>query len=212
MVIIMDKKIIAIIGIIIVVAVIAALFLNFSVSKEDTRLKMISKSSINENSSIKIKLTDLNGTPIDNQTVKLKIINKKGKIDEYSVKTDEKGNAKLKLNKIKPGKYKVNFTYEGNDKYNSCNLSEKIKIEEKVKIEESTDSVEQSNYEESSSISSSSSESDGYWETSIDAPFEYHTEYDSSGGFRQYDRAGNLVGSSYVEDQDDIADYVPRRI
>lgn len=153
MVIIMDKKIIAIIGIIIVVAVIAALFLNFSVSKEDTRLKMISKSSINENSSIKIKLTDLNGTPIDNQTVKLKIINKKGKIDEYSVKTDEKGNAKLKLNKIKPGKYKVNFTYEGNDKYNSCNLSEKIKIEEKVKIEESTGSVEQSNYEESSAPS-----------------------------------------------------------
>lgn len=149
----MDKKIIAIIGIIIVVAVIAALFLNFSVSKEDTRLKMISKSSINENSSIKIKLTDLNGTPIDNQTVKLKIINKKGKIDEYSVKTDEKGNAKLKLNKIKPGKYKVNFTYEGNDKYNSCNLSEKIKIEEKVKIEESTGSVEQSNYEESSAPS-----------------------------------------------------------
>lgn len=153
MVIIMDKKIIAIIGIIIVVAVIAALFLNFSVSKEDTRLKMISKSSINENSSIKIKLTDLNGTPIDNQTVKLKIINKKGKIDEYSVKTDEKGNAKLKLNKIKPGKYKVNFTYEGNDKYNSCNLSEKIKIEKKVEIEESTSSVEQSNYEESSAPS-----------------------------------------------------------
>ena len=83
----MDKKVIAIIIVIIVVAVVAALFLNFNVSKEDTKIKMVSKSSIKENSSIKIKLTNLNGTPIGNQTVHLKIINIKGKINEYSVKT-----------------------------------------------------------------------------------------------------------------------------
>ena len=208
----MDKKVIAIIVVIIVVAVVAALFLNFNVSKEDTKIKMVSKSSIKENSSIKIKLTNLNGTPIGNQTVHLKIINIKGKINEYSVKTNENGDAKLKLNKIKPGTYTVNFTYDGNDTYNMCNLSKKVKIKEKVVVEKSTNNEEQSNYEESSSGSSSASESDDYWETSIDAPFEYHTEYDSSGGFRQYDRAGNLVGSSYDEDQDDIADYVPKRI
>lgn len=205
----MDKKIIVIIGIIIVAVVIAALFLNFNVSKEDTKIKMLSNSSLNEDSSIKIRLTDLNKTPISNQTVNIKIINKKGNVDEYSVKTDDKGFAKLKLNKIKPGTYIVNFTYDGNDKYSSCNLSKKIKIVEKVEIEES--STEQNDYQESSS-SSSDSEDDGYWETSLDAPFEYHTEYDSSGGFRQYDRAGNLVGSSYDEDQEDIADYVGRRI
>lgn len=205
----MDKKIIVVIGIIIVAVFIAALFLNFNVSKEDTKIKMLSNSSLNEDSSIKMKLTDLNKTPISNQTVNIKIINKKGNVDEYSVKTDKNGFAKLKLNKIKPGTYIVNFTYDGDDKYNSCNLSKKIKIVEKVEIGES--SSEQNAYQESSS-SSSDSEDDGYWETSIDAPFEYHTEYDSSGGFRQYDRAGNLVGSSYDEDQDDIADYVGRRI
>lgn len=149
----MDKKILAVIGIIIVVAVIAALFLNFNVSKEDTKIKMLSESKLNEDSFIKIKLTDSNGTPIDNQTVKLKIINKKGKIDEYSIKTNEKGKAKLTLNKIKPGTYKVNFTYDGNDKYNSCNLSKKIKIEEKVENEESSSSIEQDTYQESSSQS-----------------------------------------------------------
>lgn len=206
----MDKKVITIIGVIIVVAIIAAVFLNFNVSKEDTKIKMLSKYSMEEDSSIKIRLTDLNKTPIDNQTVNIKIINKKGKVDEYSVKTDKNGKAKLKLNKIKAGKYRVNFTFDGNDQYNSCNLSKKIKIVKKV-VEEPKTSNEQINYEESSG-SSSNSEDDGYWESSIDAPFEYHTEYDSSGGFRQYDRAGNLVGSSYDEDQDDIADYVPRRI
>ncbi len=149
----MDKKIIAVIVVIIVVAVVAALFLNFNVSKEDAKIKMVSKSSINEDSSIKIKLTDLNGTPIENQTVHLKIINKKGKIDEYSVKTNEKGDAKLKLNKIKPGTYTVNFTYDGNDTYNMCNLSKKVKIKEKVVVEKSTINEEQSNYEESSSSS-----------------------------------------------------------
>ena len=80
----------------------------------------------------------------------------------------------------------------------------------KEEVVEESGSSQQVSSEESSS--SSSSNDDGYWETSLDAPFEYHTEYDSNGGFRQYDHSGNLVGSSYDEDQDDIADYVPRRI
>lgn len=202
----MNKKIISLIGIIIVIAVVVALFFNITATKEDTKIKMVSNSSLDEDSSIEIKLINLNNTPIDNQTVYIKIIDDKGNVEEHSVKTDENGNGKLNLNKIKPGNYTVNFTYNGNEKYNSCNLSKEIEIVEKIVVEE------QNNYDTSSSSSSYNSESDGYWETSPDAPFEYHTEYDSSGGFRQYDRAGNLVGSSYDEDQDDIADYVPRRI
>ena len=165
----MDKKIIAVIVVIIVVAVVAALFLNFNVSKEDAKMKMVSKSSINEDSSIKIKLTDLNGTPIENQTVHLKIINKKGKIDEYSVKTNEKGIAQLKLNKIKPGTYTVNFTYDGNDTYNLCNLSKKVKIKEKV--------IEQTP-EESSNTESYSSNDGG--ESNYNHPPRDGVDYDSS--------------------------------
>ena len=128
----MDNKVIVIIGVIIVIAIFVALFLNFNVSKEEAMITMISNSSIKENSSIKLKLTTLNETPISNQTVNIKIIDENGTIDEYSVKTNEKGRAEVKLNKIKSGEYKVNFTYDGNDKYKSSNLSKEIKIEENV--------------------------------------------------------------------------------
>ncbi len=132
MVINMDNKVIVIIGVIIVIAIFVALFLNFNVSKDEAMITMISNSSIKENSSIKLKLTTLNETPISNQTVNIKIIDENGTIDEYSVKTNEKGRAEVKLNKIKSGEYKVNFTYDGNDKYKSSNLSKEIKIEENV--------------------------------------------------------------------------------
>ena len=132
MVINMDNKVIVIIGVIIVIAIFVALFLNFNVSKEEAMITMVSNSSIKENSSIKLKLTTLNETPISNQTVNIKIIDENGTIDEYSVKTNEKGRAEVKLNKIKSGEYKVNFTYDGNDKYKSSNLSKEIKIEENV--------------------------------------------------------------------------------
>lgn len=128
----MDNKVIVIIGVIIVIAIFVALFLNFNVSKDEAMITMISNSSIKENSSIKLKLTTLNETPISNQTVNIKIIDENGTIDEYSVKTNEKGRAEVKLNKIKSGEYKVNFTYDGNDKYKSSNLSKEIKIEENV--------------------------------------------------------------------------------
>lgn len=201
----MDKKILEIIVLIVAVAVIVTLFLSFGVSKEDTKINMMNDYSLNENSSIEIKLTDLNKTPISNQIIYIKIINEEGNVDEYSVETNYNGDGKLELNKISPGNYTVNCTYEGNDKYNPSNLSMKITIVEDVPEEYSGQ-----NTHAASSGSSSSSESDGYWETSIDAPFEYHTEYDSNGGFRQYDREGNLVGSSYEEDQDKIVGYPDR--
>ena len=178
----MDKKIIGVLVIIIAVVVIVALFLNFNVTKVDTDIKMLSNSSLNEDSSIKMQLININKNPMHDKTINIKIIDKKGKIDEYSVKTDKNGKAELKLNNIKSGSYTVNFTYYGEDNFKSCKLSKKIKVNEKVFPEKSNS--DEVSYE-SSSNSASNSESDGYWETSIDAPFEYHTEYDSNGGFRQ---------------------------
>ena len=111
---------------------------------------------------------------------------------------------------LKKGKYNVTVSYSGNENYTGNNTTQKLTIKEEEKVVEEFSNEPQGSAEESSS--SSSERDDGYWETSPDAPFEYHTEYDSNGGFRQYDHSGNLVGSSYDEDQDDIADYVPRRI
>ena len=200
----MDKNKIIILALI---AIIAALLVGFvammpNTNKQDTKLTFKSNSTIANGDSIKIKLTDDNGTKLVNQELNITIIDDKSRSDYYSVLTDDKGKGTLEIHKD-AGDYTIAANYGGNEKYNGCNATKKITVEEEVVVEESASS---------SSNSNSQSESDGYWESSIDAPFEYHTEYDSSGGFRQYDKQGNLVGSSYDEDQDKIADYVPRRI
>ena len=208
----MENKNLIIILLVIIVILIAAIgimFFNSAVAKEPTKIKITSNSTITEGESLKIKLTDANGTAIANQTVNVTITDNDKSSDYHSVVTNEKGVGKLKMDKD-AGKYKITVTYDGDDKYTGCNATKKITVAEEAADESTTGNEQISSSEPSSS--SSESEDDGYWETSPDADFEYHTEYDSSGGFRQYDHAGNLVGSSYDEDQDDIADYVPRRI
>ncbi|WP_346661566.1 Ig-like domain repeat protein [uncultured Methanobrevibacter sp.] len=203
-----SKNIIIILLVIIAILGLVAgvMFLQQTSAKEPTKIKITSNKTLYKGNNLSIKLTDLNKTPLSKEKVNITIKNSKGKIVvNKTLKTNDKGNAKLDLN-LKKGKYNVTVSYSGNENYTGNNTTQKLTIKEKVVKAETSSSDTQD------SSSSSDSESDGYWETSIDAPFEYHTEYDSSGGFRQYDRAGNLVGSSYVEDQDDIADYVPRRI
>lgn len=207
----MENKNIIIILLVIIVILAAAIgfaLLNPMHAKEPTKIKITSDKEQYEGGEISIQLTDLNKTPLSKETVNITITNSKGKVvfDDV-VKTDSKGKAKSDLD-LKKGKYVVNVTYEGNENYTGNNTTQKLTIKEEV-VEETSSNQQVSSQESSSS---SSENNDGYWETSPDAPFEYHTEYDSNGGFRQYDHAGNLVGSSYDEDQDDIADYVPRRI
>lgn len=148
----MEKNRILIVVIIAVIAILAiGIFMGMSnTHKIDTNLTINADSPIYEGDSIKIKLTDLNNTPISNQTVNVTITDKDNTSEYYSVVTNAKGVAKLKLDKDK-GKYKINCTYGGNENYTGNSTVKKIKIEKEV-VEAQT----------SSSSSSSSSGSDGY--------------------------------------------------
>ena len=184
----MEKNKLIIIALIVIIIAILAIVATFSMesAKTDTKIYFMSNESLSHDDYIKVGLQ----AEFDNlagKTIYFKFIDEKGNVSEYSVDTDVNGKAKLNLKDIDAGNYTVNVTFEGDDKYNSSSTSQKLEIK---------DNVVEENVTQQSTQSSGSSD-DGYWETSIDAPFEYHTEYDSSGGFRQYDRAGNLVGSSY---------------
>ena len=135
-----------------------------------------------------IRLTDLNNTPISNQRVNITIIDANGGKNPQAVTTDANGDGRLQLNGLTLGNYTVNVTYGGNNNYTVCNTTQRLQMTEKVTPQAST-----------TSTSSSKNYDDGYWETSMDADFEYHTEYYSDGNFRQYDRSGRLVGSSSSE-------------
>ena len=122
--------------IIVLIIIIAALLVGIvavmpNLNKHDTDLTFKSKSTITEGGSIKIKLTDDNGTALANQTVNITITDKDKTSDYHSVVTDEKGVAKLKLDKD-PGKYEITAVYGGDDHYNPCNATKKITVKEKV--------------------------------------------------------------------------------
>lgn len=141
------NKIIIIALIVIIIALLVAIITVMpNLNKHDTDLTFTSKSTLTEGDSIKIQLTDDNGTALANQTVNITITDKDKTSDYHSVVTDAKGIAKLKLDK-NPGKYEITVIYGGDDNYDSCNATKKITIEEKV--------VEQTQ-------SSSSSSSDDY--------------------------------------------------
>ena len=120
--------------ILVLIVIIAALLVGIAammipnMTKQDTNLTFKCKSTLKEGDSLKIKLTDSNGTALANQTVNITIIDKDNVKSYFSVETNENGTGKLKLD-INPGEYEVFISYGGNNKYNSANATKKITIE-----------------------------------------------------------------------------------
>ena len=134
-----DKKLLIIcISVILVVAIIAAAFVAYSNMKEDSKIAITSNKTLYNGSSLSIKLTDLNKTPISNGTINVTITDKNGKeVIKETIKSNSKGVAKLKL-KLKKGKYTVNASFEGNDNYTGNSSTQKLTIKEAVaKVESS---------------------------------------------------------------------------
>ena len=130
----MDNNKIIIIALIVIIAALLvsmAAMMMPNMGKQNTILKFKSNSALTEGDSLKVKLTDGNGSAIANQTVNITITDKDGFSDYHSVVTNENGTGKLKLDK-NAGKYNVTISYGGNDKYNGCNATKKITIEEMV--------------------------------------------------------------------------------
>ncbi|MBE6510921.1 MAG: hypothetical protein E7Z74_06610 [Methanobrevibacter millerae] len=196
-----NKLIIALVVILIVMIAAGIFLLNPGHAKVDSRVIVTSNSTLHDGDNFTIRLTDLNNTPIANQRVNITIIDANGGKNPQAVTTDANGDGRLQLNGLTLGNYTVNVTYGGNDNYTVCNTTQRLQMTEKVTPQAST-----------TSTSSSKNYDDGYWETSMDADFEYHTEYYSDGNFRQYDRSGRLVGSSYDADQYEVGSNVGFKI
>ena len=102
-------------------------------AKEPTKIKVDSNKTLYEGENLSVKLTDLNKTPLSKQKVNITVKNSKGKVvANKTVKTNDKGKAKLDLN-LKKGKYDVSVSYGGNENYTGNNTTQKLTIKEKVK-------------------------------------------------------------------------------
>lgn len=130
-----NKNIIIIMLVIIaILAVVAgAMFLQITNAKEPTAVKITSNKTLYEGEDVTLKLTNLNKTPLSKEKVKITVKNSKGKVvANKTVKTNDKGNAKLDLD-LKKGKYNVTVVYAGNDNFTGSNATQKLTIKEEVK-------------------------------------------------------------------------------
>lgn len=141
-----NKSIVIILVIVIIVlaAVLGAMILQPTMTKDATKLKITSNKTLYEGEDLTIQLTDLNKTALSNQKVKITVMNEKGKIIlNKTVKTNSKGNAKLDLD-LKKGNYKVGVRYNGNENYTGNNTTQKLTIKEKYNESDSASNYGQS--------------------------------------------------------------------
>ena len=153
-----------IIIILIVIIVILAAAIGFMVlkpmhAKEPTKIKVTSNKTLYEGDDVSVMLNDLNKTPLSKQKVNITVKNSKGKVvANKTVKTNDKGKAKLDLN-LKKGKYDVTVSYDGNESYTGNNTTQKLTIKEKKEQTANTQSGSSSTYYNGMDLSGGSGES-----------------------------------------------------
>lgn len=193
-----SHKIIIVGLIIVIIALVAVLAVMIQgPAKDNVKLTIENKKTIEEGGKVKIRLTDMNGTPIKGQTVNISITDKKGTTDYHSVVTNEKGVGKLKLDKG-PGKYTVNCTYGGNENYTGNSTTQKLKIKEKVVETEKIDSTSTSEYSsDASNDNSNDVKLEGGGQEIVDDDGNRYKVHDMDPGYEIIREDGSYVWTDY---------------
>lgn len=188
----MDKNKIIISILVIVIIILISCILTMQIhSQHDTILEIKSDSKLYEGDSIKIKLNDVNNTPIANERINVTITDEDGTSSYKSVVTNSKGIAKLKLEDA--GNYTVNCTYPGNEKYAGNSSLKKLTVmEEVVEAVVSSQSSQDYSTQSSSEDYRPAVDSDGITREEAD---EYGWEYTS-------DHGGHYIGSNDAWDEE----------
>ena len=97
--------------------------------KINTQLNFISQDSLKNGEPVQVELKDLQGNPIVGQTVVI-TYEENGQNQNYTVVTDNVGQAFLVLNGESAGQHNIKVNYAGNDKYNGCTAEKTITITE----------------------------------------------------------------------------------
>ena len=125
---------------IVLIAVIAVLIIGLAVvmpgfGKEKANITIKSNDTISQGDSIEIELMDVNGTPIENETVNVTLTDENGTEDiKVAVLTDDEGVAEVEIDEEDEivGNYTVECTFEGNDNFTEETTTQEIEIVEDV--------------------------------------------------------------------------------
>ena len=117
--------------IIIIIDVILAIFAVSSLfGIKESQMEIISNDTVHNGDSINIKLSDIDGHSLSNESVKIVMMDNKGKRQSYSITTDSNGIADTTVANKDPRRLTINATFEGNEKFNSSNAVKLIKVRE----------------------------------------------------------------------------------
>ena len=137
----MDNNKIIIIALIVIIAVLivglAAIMPGYG--KEKSNLTIKSNDTISQGESIEIELTDVNGTPIENETVNVTISDENGTEENEVAVTDEEGIVEVTVDVEDAGNYTVECTFEGNENFTANTTVQEIEVvEDEIPEETST--------------------------------------------------------------------------
>jgi hypothetical protein len=209
----MDKKELIILGILAVIAAVAIWFMYFSpveASSDYSMINIIGDGTIGENGTVYAKLTNDDNVALKDKEVHITVKDSNGSVVfEDSSKTYVNGVVNFKLTNVSAGKYDVNITFDGDENFTSCSVSEKLtikagEVEEDVpdEIVSSVETADTSTQDTSSSQSSYSSQS---YRQSYSSD-SYSSSDDVGSEDNYYDENGNEITPTYDENGNEVVD------
>ena len=209
----MDKKELIILGILAVIAAVAIWFMYFSpveASADYGMINIIGDGTIGENGTVYAKLVNGENVALKDKEVHITVKDSKGSVVfEDSSKTYVNGVVNFKLTNVSAGKYDVNITFDGDENFTSCSVSEKLtikagEVEEDVpdEIVSSVETADTATQDTSSSQSSYSSQS--YRQSSSSDSYSSSDDVGSEDNY--YDENGNEITPTYDENGNEVVD------
>lgn len=130
----MKKRNIILVILIIVIAILGVSIAMTSMPSENAQknchLTITSNSSLYEGGNLTVKLSDMDGNGISNQTINITITAQDGTADNNTLITNSSGIGILELDNP-AGNYTINCNYAGNENYTSNSTSQNLEIKQK---------------------------------------------------------------------------------
>ena len=209
----MDRKKLLILGILAVIVAIAIWFMYFSPfesAADSSLINILGDGTIGENGTVYAKLANDENVALKDKEVHITVKDSNGSVVfEDSSKTYVNGVVNFKLTNVSAGKYDVNITFDGDENFTSCSVSEKLtikagEVEEDVpdEIVSSVETADTSTQDTSSSQSSYSSQS---YRQSYSSD-SYSSSDDVGSEDNYYDENGNEITPTYDENGNEVVD------
>ena len=209
----MDKKELIILGILAVIAAVAIWFMYFSPvesAADYSMLNIIGDGTIGENGTVYAKLANGENVALRDKEVHITVKDSNGSVVfEDSSKTYVNGVVNFKLTNVSAGKYDVNITFDGDENFTSCGVSENLTIKAGEVEEDVPDEIVESVETADTSTQDSSSSQSSYSTPSYSQSYSsdsYSSSDDVGSADNYYDENGNQVTPTYDENGNEIVE------